>query len=104
MFVLLSSPKFCSNTDEDFRHVDNRSFTYEIYIGPDEQSVSLAAIEILNDLDIEGDETFTITLTLGDIPNVAIDMERMVATVTINDDGKCNNNNYFVLSKMTFVK
>ena len=71
--------------------MNNRSLTYEIQIGPNQQSVYLDPIEILDDLDVEGDESFFIVLTAGaaiDNSGYAIDFDRMVATVIINVDGK----------------
>ena len=76
-----------STPGDDFRPTDGL-YSYILTIPAGQTYVFINPIEIIDDLLIEGDEDFTILLTAG--PEVPVDMDRMLATVTIidNDFGK----------------
>ena len=73
-------------TDADFAPV-NGLYTYTLTIPAGESSVYLNTIEIIDDLEIEVDEMFFISLIEG--TEAEIDIARMLVSVTIYDNNDC---------------
>ena len=64
-------------------------YSYEIQFTPDQQNMSAAPIEIINDMSAEENETFVLSLILGPNAtqfNYAIPRSRSTAAVLIIDD------------------
>lgn len=67
----------------------NGSYSYSITLPPGEDYVLINPIDIIDDMDVEDNETFYIRVEAGpDGPSAgyAIALENMVATVTIIDN------------------
>ena len=62
----------------------NGAYSYILTIPPGQSFVYLDPIEIIDDLDVEGDEIFYIGLIAG--PEAPVDFNRMLASVVIIDN------------------
>ena len=75
--------------DEDFRPVSGGQYSYEIQLTPDQQTVPAAPFEIIDDMSVEENETFALSLTPGPDSaffNYEIPSNVRIATVLIIDN------------------